>query len=256
MVIVDFNVDMGEFFGLWKIGDDEFLLGIVIFVNVVCGFYVGDVVVMGQICKVVVEYGVCIGVYVFYWDFVGFGCNFIDVDFGWLCDEVIYQLLVLCGIVVVYGVLVCYVKFYGVLYNMIVYYQVQVKVVVEVIDVVNFVMGVDMVILGLLGVFVFDFVEQQGVCILSEVFVDWVYNFDGILVLCCQEGLVLYDLGEVVECVVMLVIQGLVMVIDGIKVLIKVDLVCVYGDILGVVVMVMVVCDCFVFIGIELWVVV
>lgn len=52
---VDLNCDLGESFGVYCIGNDEVILEYVMLVNVVCGFYVGDLSVMRKMVKLVVE---------------------------------------------------------------------------------------------------------------------------------------------------------------------------------------------------------
>lgn len=69
MVKVDLNVDMGESFGFWLMGNDLVLLDIVISVNVVCGWYVGDVDMMVMMMVLVCDNGVNIGVYSGFVDF-------------------------------------------------------------------------------------------------------------------------------------------------------------------------------------------
>ncbi|KKB11145.1 LamB/YcsF family protein, partial [Devosia chinhatensis] len=186
-----------------------------------------------------------------YRDLAGFGRNFIDVDPGRLRDEVIYQLSALRGIAAVHGASVRYVKPHGALYNTIVHHQAQAKAVVEAIDAENSATGADMAILGLPGALVLDLAEQQGVRTLREVFADRAYNPDGTLVSRRQEGSVLHDPGEVAERVVTLVTQGSVTAIDGTKVPIKADSVCVHGDTPGAVAMATAVRDRLASTGIE-----
>lgn len=63
MVIVDLNCDLGESFGNYRLGNDKEILCYVMFVNIVCGFYVGDFLVMREIVKLVLSENVVIGVY-------------------------------------------------------------------------------------------------------------------------------------------------------------------------------------------------
>ena len=156
------------------------------------------------------------------------------------------------GIAAVHGASVRYVKPHGALYNTIVHHQAQAKAVVEAIDAVNSATGADMAILGLPGALVLDLAEQQGVRTLSEAFADRAYNPDGTLVSRRQEGSVLHDPGEVAERVVTLVTQGSVTAIDGTKVPIKADSVCVHGDTPGAVAMATAVRDRLASTGIEL----
>lgn len=75
MWIFDLNCDMGESFGVWIMGDDVVMLKVVLIVNIVCGFYVGDFLVMCCIIVMVCDNGVVVGVYLFFVDFYGFGCR-------------------------------------------------------------------------------------------------------------------------------------------------------------------------------------
>ena len=40
--VIDLNSDLGEGFGVWRLGDDEALLDVVSSANVACGFHAGD----------------------------------------------------------------------------------------------------------------------------------------------------------------------------------------------------------------------
>ena len=48
---VDLNADLGEGFGIWRIGDDEALLGMVTSANVACGFHAGDPAGLLAVCR-------------------------------------------------------------------------------------------------------------------------------------------------------------------------------------------------------------
>ncbi|MBO0878506.1 MAG: LamB/YcsF family protein, partial [Pseudonocardia sp.] len=39
---LDLNSDLGEGFGVWKLGEDDALLEVVTSANVACGFHAGD----------------------------------------------------------------------------------------------------------------------------------------------------------------------------------------------------------------------
>ena len=41
-VQIDLNADLGESFGVWRLGDDEAMLDVVTSANVACGFDAGD----------------------------------------------------------------------------------------------------------------------------------------------------------------------------------------------------------------------
>ena len=48
---IDLNADLGEGFGVWRLGDDDALLGIVTSANVACGFHAGDPSTMRRVCE-------------------------------------------------------------------------------------------------------------------------------------------------------------------------------------------------------------
>ena len=47
---IDLNADLGEGFGVWRLGDDDALLDIVTSANVACGFHAGDPSIMRRVC--------------------------------------------------------------------------------------------------------------------------------------------------------------------------------------------------------------
>ena len=114
---IDLNADLGEGFGVWRLGDDDALLGIVSSANVACGFHAGDPSTMRRVCTRAVAGGVAIGAQVSYRDLAGFGRRFLDVEPAELADDLLYQLAALDGIARSTGGRVSYVKPHGALYN-------------------------------------------------------------------------------------------------------------------------------------------
>ena len=95
---IDLNADLGEGFGVWRLGDDDALLGLVTSANVACGFHAGDPATMRRVCARAAAAGVAVGAQVSYRDLAGFGRRFIDVEPAELADDVLYQLAALDGI--------------------------------------------------------------------------------------------------------------------------------------------------------------
>ena len=128
---IDLNADLGEGFGIWRLGDDDALLGLVTSANVACGFHAGDPSTMRRVCTRAVQADVAIGAQVSYRDLVGFGRRFVDVEPAELADDVLYQLAALDGVARASGGRVRYVKPHGALYNAVVTHEAQAKAVVE-----------------------------------------------------------------------------------------------------------------------------
>ena len=51
MAGIDLNADLGEGFGVWRLGDDDAMLGIVSSANVACGFHAGDPTGLLRVCR-------------------------------------------------------------------------------------------------------------------------------------------------------------------------------------------------------------
>ncbi|NJP30704.1 LamB/YcsF family protein [Micromonospora thermarum] len=114
---MDLNADLGEGFGIWRLGDDAALLDLVTSANVACGFHAGDAPTMRRVCARAVERGVAVGAQVGYRDLTGFGRRHIAYDFAELRDEVLYQLGALDAFCRVAGTRVRYLKPHGALYH-------------------------------------------------------------------------------------------------------------------------------------------
>ena len=56
--IVDLNSDMGESFGVWKMGHDADMLEIISSANVACGFHAGDPAVAYATIEMAAKHGV------------------------------------------------------------------------------------------------------------------------------------------------------------------------------------------------------
>ena len=58
---MDLNVDMGESFGRYKLGNDEEVMKYITSANVACGFHAGDPLVMTTTVELAKQYGVAVG---------------------------------------------------------------------------------------------------------------------------------------------------------------------------------------------------
>ena len=76
---VDLNCDMGESFGIYKIGNDEEMMKHVTSISVGCGFHGGDPHVMRKTVNLAKKYGVAVGAHPGYPDLIGFGRRRLEV---------------------------------------------------------------------------------------------------------------------------------------------------------------------------------
>jgi UPF0271 protein len=223
---IDLNADLGEGFGVWRLGDDDAMLGIVTSANVACGFHAGDPAGLLRVCRSAAERGVRIGAQVSYRDLAGFGRRYIDVTAEDLVADVVYQIGALQAVAHAAGSAVSYVKPHGALYNTIVTDREQGAAVATAVRMVDATLPV----LGMTGSAFFDEAARAGLRTVAEAFADRAYRPDGRLVSRREAGAVLDDPAEVADRVLAMVTSGQVTAIDGTQVAVSVESVCVHGD--------------------------
>jgi UPF0271 protein len=76
---IDLDADLGEGFGVWRLGDNDAMLGIVTSANVACGFHAANPASLLRVCRAPAERSVRIGAQLSYRDLAGFGRRFADV---------------------------------------------------------------------------------------------------------------------------------------------------------------------------------
>ncbi len=228
---VDLNADLGEGFSVWRLGDDDALLGVVTSANVACGYHAGDGSIMRRICERAVESGVAIGAQVGYRDLPGFGRRFIDVEPEALIQDVIYQIGALEAFARVAGSRVRYVKPHGALYNAIVHHEEQAAAVVRaVLDYDG-----SLPVLGLPGSAFLGLAAEAGMTVVHEAFADRAYTPEGTLVSRRLPGAVLHDPEEIARRCVAMASGEPIEDVEGGPLVLRPDSICVHGDTPGAV---------------------
>jgi UPF0271 protein len=228
---VDLNSDLGESFGVWGLGDDAAMLGIVSSANIACGFHAGDPSTLRAVCVQAAANGVTIGAQVSYPDLVGFGRRFIDIDPGELRDTVLYQLGALDAFAQVAGREVSYVKPHGALYHACIDRPEQAHAVVAAAAEYDF----SLAVLGPPGSALLVAADAAGLEAVPEAFADRGYLPDGRLVPRREPGALVTDPSEVAARAVRLVTEGCVRAVDGTDVRVAARSVCLHGDTPGAV---------------------
>ncbi len=228
---MDLNSDLGEGFGHWTLGNDDALLGVVTSANVACGYHAGDASIMRRVCERAVESGVAIGAQVGYRDLPGFGRRFIEVEPEALTQDVIYQIGALEAFARVAGSRVRYVEPHGALYNAIVHHEEQAAAVVRaVLD-----YDPTLPVLGLPGSAFLGLAAEAGLTVVHEAFADRAYTPQGTLVSRRLPGAVLHDAAEIARRCVAMATGDPIADIDGGRLSLKPQSICVHGDTPGAV---------------------
>ncbi|WP_018682043.1 LamB/YcsF family protein [Actinokineospora enzanensis] len=227
---LDLNSDLGEGFGVWRLGDDEALLDVVTSANVACGFHAGDASTMRAVCAAAAARGVAVGAQISYRDLAGFGRRFIDVEPERLADEVLYQVGALAAFARAAGTRVSYVKPHGALYNATVHHEAQAAAVVAGVRAFG-----DLPVLGLPGSRLLAAAETAGLTPVQEAFADRGYTPAGTLVPRGEPEALLTDTDAVVARAVRLATAGELVAVDGSVLATSARSLCLHGDTPGAV---------------------
>ncbi len=226
---IDLNSDVGESFGIFKLGLDEEVIPLISSANIACGFHAGDPAVMKRTISRAKENGVGAGAHPGFPDLIGFGRRNMDATLEEIKDYVTYQIGALQAFASAQGVRLQHVKPHGALYNMAVRN-------VDVWDAVAEVLADldrDLILVALAGPNKSELesiATRHSIRIAFEFFADRAYNPDGSLVSRREKGAVLHDHKEVAERVIKMVVDGLVEARDGSEIGLEADTICVHGD--------------------------
>ncbi|MBH2846626.1 LamB/YcsF family protein [Serratia marcescens] len=226
---IDLNSDLGEGFGIWRMGDDEAMMKLVTSANIACGFHAGDPTIMFKTLKLAASMEISVGAHVSYPDRVGFGRRNMDISPDVLMADVIYQIGALEGLAKAAGTTVNYVKPHGALYNTIAHSSERAEAVINAIKALNPRLALMVPAASPLEKQALD----SGLRIIREVFADRAYTPGGALVPRTQRGAVLHSPKEVVSRITGLLRKGTLTASDGSEIMMKADSICIHGDTAG-----------------------
>jgi 5-oxoprolinase (ATP-hydrolysing) subunit A len=226
---IKLNCDMGESFGIWKMGFDEEIMPYIELANLACGFHASDALTMNKSVALAKKYNVTIGAHPAYQDLVGFGRRTILCSLEEIKSIILYQLGALSAFCKAHGTAVSYVKPHGALYNDMMRDENIFKAVLNAIS--SFDKNIKLMILSSSKNEAYEYTARlYSIGLIYEVFADRNYNDDGTLVSRMHENAVIHDELEVVSRVINLKEKGFLHSIDGQKLFLKADTICVHGD--------------------------
>ena len=231
---IDLNCDMGESFGMYKMGLDEEVIKYISSANVACGFHAGDPQWMRETVRLAEGHGVAVGAHTSFPDLVGFGRRNFEVSPEEARNDVIYQIGALQAFTS--GHHLQHVKPHGAMYNRAVVDEDLARSICEAI------LEVDsgLILIALAGSRWIDIAQDMGLRVAREIFADRALNPDGTLVSRSKDGSVLHDVDEVAERSLRMVREGRATAINGDTIEVEADSLCIHGDTPGAVEMAMV----------------
>ena len=226
---IDFNCDMGESFGMYKMGLDEEVIKHITSANIACGFHAGDPNWMRCTVKLAEEHGVAIGAHPSFPDLSGFGRRTMNASALEVKNDVIYQMGALQAFTGAKRLQ--HVKPHGAMYNMAVDDQNLATAICEAALEVDS----NVVLLALAGSQWISVAEDMGLRVGREIFADRALNADGTLVSRSKEGSVIHDIEEVVDRSLRMVTEGKAVAVSGEVIDVAADSLCLHGDTPGAV---------------------
>lgn len=223
---VDLNADLGEDFGVWRMGPDEEILGLVTSANVACGFHAGDPRAMRRAVARAAARGVAVGAHPGYPDRVGFGRRPLGASPDEVENDLIYQIGALAAFCAVEGTPLHHVKPHGALYNAACADGNLARAVVRAVAAVDS----GLLLYAPSGSRLAEEGRRVGLTVTPEVFADRAYDPDGRLVSRERPGAVLHDPARVAARVIRMVLESRVTAADGSDLAVDVGTVCVHGD--------------------------
>jgi UPF0271 protein len=223
---IDLNADLGEGFGVWRMGDDDALLDIVTTANVACGFHAGDPEIMARVFARAKEKGVAVGAHVSFPDLAGFGRRPMPLTAGEIERVVAYQLGAAQALALYAGARVTHVKAHGALANLAEREADVAQAIAKAVRAVD-------PSLTLLAIALSEqtrAAERAGLRVAHEIFADRVYTDEGRLAPRAQKGAVIED-GEAASARALEMLEdGALVTLGGKRLKTPIDSICVHGD--------------------------
>lgn len=224
--VVDLNSDVGESFGVYKLGLDEEVLKYVSSANIACGWHAGDPMVIAATVEIANSVGAGIGAHIGFPDLLGFGRRDMVISSEEAKQYTIYQMGALQGFVRAVGGKMQHIKPHGAMYNTA---AKDAKIAAAIIEAI-WKVDKDVILLGLANSEMIKAAKSKGLKAASEVFADRSYNPDGTLVARNLPGAMIYDKKTAISRTVRMVKEGKVTAINGEDIEIQADSICVHGD--------------------------
>lgn len=171
------NCDMGEGYGIYKLGEDEKLMPLISLANVACGFHGSDPNHMHNTVRMAKENGVRVGAHPSLPDLQGFGRRAMVIEREELANIIIYQVGALTGFLAAQGLELNHIKPHGALYGMASRDENVAHAVCDAAEIF------DVPLLGMKNTVHEKVYTERGLEFLAEYYADLDYNDDGNLII-------------------------------------------------------------------------
>jgi 5-oxoprolinase (ATP-hydrolysing) subunit A len=216
------NCDMGEGFGLYKMGDDEAIMPLITVANVACGFHASDFNHMRRTVRLAKKDGVKVGAHPSLPDLQGFGRREMKIGREELVNCIIYQVGALKGFLEAEGMPLNHIKPHGALYGMAARMEEIAHAVCDAADVFK------VPLMGMIGTCHERIYKARGHKFIAEFYTDLDYADDGSLIITREHQA--KDPKDAADRSVRAIKEGKVKSVGGKDVAVRADAICVHSD--------------------------
>jgi UPF0271 protein len=216
------NCDMGEAFGLYKMGDDAGLMPLIDVANVACGFHASDFNHMRSTVRLAKKHGVKVGAHPSLPDLQGFGRREMKISREELANCIIYQVGALTGFLAAEGMTLNHIKPHGSLYGMAARMEEMAHAVCDAADVFK------VPLMGMINTCHEKVYPARGHKFIAEFYADLDYNDQGGLIITREHDA--KDAAEAAAKCVRAIREGKVKSVGGKDIAVRGDAICVHSD--------------------------
>ncbi|CEJ13875.1 hypothetical protein BN1110_04199 [bacterium YEK0313] len=220
MVLI--NCDMGESFGLWRMGEDALIMPVIDIANVACGFHASDFNHMRATVRLAKQHGVKVGAHPSLPDLQGFGRREMKIGREELANCLIYQIGALKGFLDAEGMSLHHIKPHGALFGMAAREAEIAHAICDAADIFA------VPLIGLPGTEHARVYPARGRAFLSEFYADLDYADDGSLIITREHPPV--DVAAATRRCIAAMREGAVASIGGRKVPVGTETICIHSD--------------------------
>ncbi len=219
---VEINCDMGESYGLYKMGDDVGMMPLISVANVACGFHASDPNHMRKTVELAKRFKVRVGAHPSLPDLAGFGRREMKIEREELANIIIYQVGALKGFLDAAGMTLNHIKPHGSLYGMAARMEETAHAVCDAADVFQ------VPLFGMINTLHEKVYQARGHRFVAEYYADLFYGDDGGLIITREHEPV--DPAEAAARSLRAIKEGKTESVNGVDVAVRADCICVHSD--------------------------
>lgn len=219
---ISMNCDMGESFGIYRMGEDAKMMPLISMANVACGFHGSDPNHMRSTVRLAKMNGVRVGAHPSLPDRQGFGRRAMEIGREELANMMVYQIGALVGFLKAEGMKLSHIKPHGALYGMAARNEETAHAVCDAADVF------DVPVLGMKNTLHEEIYTRRGHAFIAEFYADLEYDDDGSLIITREHHAVDPDMAA--RRCLRAIEEGVTESINGVSVEVGTSCICVHSD--------------------------